>query len=202
MVPTANKTRSLTLGSELASLRKSAERSAHAAFADTGDRDQAANLVLSEVIQALGSFVANAGARPTISSAEVAARVRGVSRNRELLQNAGGACSADAAARWLNMSKPAVLNRAAKGRLIGLRVSKQNAVLFPVFQFSESPDGVVPGFRQVMAALGVQPALDPWAKSNFFLSPRGTLNGKAPIDLLREGKIDEVVALASTYANE
>ena len=190
-----------TRASKLPSLRGGIERFAQAAFAETADPDQAANLVLSEVTHTLNRLATNAGAGAVMSAIEMKARMRGFSRHREMLQSAGGTCSADEAARRMAMSKPAVLERAAKGRLLALRGTKQNAVLFPVFQFADSPDGLVPGFQQVMLELGAQPALDSWAKCNFLLSPRDTLDGKAPIDLLRQGKVEAVVALAGTYAN-
>lgn len=128
------------------------------------------------------------------------ALMAGAQRRNELLRANGGVESSDAAARRLGMSKQAVLDRAKRGTLLGLRTLKQNAVVFPMFQFAPDAAGLVAGLDEVLRVLNEQPALDGWAKCNFLLSARDSLRGKSPLVLLREGHVGRVVNLAWAYA--
>jgi hypothetical protein len=119
----------------------------------------------------------------------------------DLLNENGGMCSAEQAARKLDLSKPAILDRAEKGQVLGLRVLKQNAIRFPLFQFAANDDALIPGLDEVLRELKAEPSLDAWAKCNFLLSPRDSLDGKSPLALLQDGQVKKVVALARSYAN-
>ena len=153
--------------------------------------------LLNDVIGQIG----NAAGGESVSRAEVVARKEGALRRVELLAAHGGTCSAEQAARRVDMSKPAVLERAENGRLLGLRVLKQNAVRFPVFQFAADGGNLILGLDAVLEELRKEPALDAWAKCNFLLTPRDSLKGDTPLRLLQQGKVKTVVALARRYAN-
>lgn len=154
--------------------------------------------LLNEMLGQVGSAAAG---DETLSAGEILARKAGAWRRGELLREHGGTCSAEQAARRLGLSKPAVLERAENGRLIGLRVLKQNAVRFPVFQFAASDETLIPGLDEVLKELREEPSLDAWTKCNFLLSPRDSLKGATPLSLLRKGQVKKVVALARAYAN-
>ena len=154
--------------------------------------------LLNEMLGQVGNAAAG-GER--VSAEEILARKAGAWRRGELLVEHGGTCSAEQAARRLGLSKPAVLERAENGRLLGLRVLKQNAVRFPVFQFAANDETLIPGLDEVLDVLRAEPSLDAWAKCNFLLSPRDSLKGEAPLSLLRRGQVKKVVALARAYAN-
>ena len=128
------------------------------------------------------------------------ALISGAQRREELLRDNGGVESSDHTAHRLGMSKQAVLDRAKRGTLLGLRTLKQNAVVFPVFQFAPDAAGLVIGLDEVLKVLNEQPAIDGWAKCNFLLSPRDSLRGKTPLTLLRDGHARRVVNLARAYA--
>lgn len=153
--------------------------------------------LLNDVIGQIG----NAAGGESVSRAEVVARKEGALRRVELLAAHGGTCSAEQAARRVDMSKPAVLERAENGRLLGLRVLKQNAVRFPAFQFATDSENLIPGLDAVLDELRKEPALDAWAKCNFLLTPRDSLKGETPLSLLQRGQVKTVVALARGYAN-
>lgn len=127
-----------------------------------------------------------------------AAMVRGV-RARETLKNEeGGAVSADEARGFLgNISKTAVLDRFKKGQLLGWRESRQNAVRFPVWQFTT--DGVLPGLEEVLAILRASPAVDAWGAVLFFLNTRASLHNERPLDVLRRGDVEAVKRAAQGY---
>jgi hypothetical protein len=105
----------------------------------------------------------------------------------------GGSVSADTAARMLGMSKTSILRRFEKGQLLGWRDIRQNAVRFPVWQFSDH--GVLVGLEHILGILRKTPLSD-WGRVSFFLEKRQSLNGLRPLDWLRQGRIDEVERVA------
>jgi hypothetical protein len=121
------------------------------------------------------------------------ALVRGHAARELLKEEEGGHISADEARALLNLSKPSLLDRFHKGRIVGFR--ERNAIRFPVWQFS--PDGgLLPGMDKVLARLAEKDSYDSWAKVLFFLNPRHSLGGRRPLDLLRGGQIKDVIELA------
>lgn len=132
----------------------------------------------------------------------VAAGLRGMLRRAELLEARGGHCSSQEAASLLHISKPSILSRYRKGGVLGVQTTSQNAVIFPRWQFDAQRGRVHDGVSRVLAALANQPALDDWAKLVFFLSPRDSLGGKAPLDLATSGvekEVQRAVNLALAY---
>jgi hypothetical protein len=132
-------------------------------------------------------------------SALAAAMIRGVAARQTIKEEAGGGISAEDARRFLgNISRQAVLYRFRKGRLLGWREARQNAVRFPVWQFSEQ-GGMQSGIEEVLEILLSSTAVDEWGAILFFLNRRSSLNDKRPLDALRSGQIDEVKCEAHAY---
>lgn len=126
---------------------------------------------------------------------------RGIAAREELREAEGGTFSVEAARPFLGgISRQAVLERFKNGRLVGWRASRQNAVRLPVWQFTDS--GLLPGLEETLALLRRDPDLDAWGIALFFLTPRPALDGRRPLDLLRDGRADRVreAALAHTAA--
>ena len=70
-------------------------------------------------------------------------------------------------------------------------------VVFPVWQFLEyRPLG---GLGDVLAKLNAAKTLDDWGKVGFFLTAHGLLDGKRPLDLLRENNLAPVLKAADAY---
>ncbi len=115
---------------------------------------------------------------------------RGNVAREEMKSQEGGSCSAEEAAVTLGISKAAVFKRFQKGQLLGWREAKQNAVRFPVWQFSE--DGTLTGLAEVLAVFKGADEIDDWAKIVFFLNPLSSLDGKRSLDLLRAGNVQRV----------
>lgn len=79
-----------------------------------------------------------------------------------------------------------------------LRLTLRNGDIgYPVFQF----DGrrMLPGVREVVRLL--EPVVaSPWTIASWLTSPAGELDGRAPIEVLRDGRIDAVIELARQTA--
>ena len=142
---------------------------------------------------ALNEQLAN---RDDPQSALARALNRGMAKREELKREEGGSLSAEQAARRLGMSKTAVIDRYRKGVLLGWRESRQKAIRFPVWQFGDDKT-VLRGLEEVLRVLNAVDSLDDWGRIGFFLSPRASRGGKRPLDLLREGRIEEVRQMAA-----
>ncbi len=122
------------------------------------------------------------------------ALARGLFVREAAKQEEGGNISADQAAHRLGISKTSVLERFKKGQLLGWRETRQKAVRFPVWQFAH--DEVLTGLPKVLSILSKSSQIDDWGRIMFFLNPRDSLEGKRPLDALREGRIPLVERLA------
>ena len=126
------------------------------------------------------------------------AMVRGILVQQTIKESEGGSVSAEGVRPFLgNITRQAVLDRFKKGRLLGWRETRQNAVRFPVWQFLST--GVLPGLEEVLAILRASPAVDDWGAILFFLNKRDSLEDQRPLDALREGKIDAVKRAAHGF---
>ncbi len=115
------------------------------------------------------------------------ALVRGVEARQRLKEAEGGALSVEESRPFFGgISRQAVLDRFKKGRLVGWREGRQNAVRLPRWQFGE--EGVLPQLEEVLAILREGGAVDDWGVVLFFLTPRHSLGGQRPLDLLRSGE--------------
>jgi hypothetical protein len=56
------------------------------------------------------------------------------------------------------------------------------------------------GLTEVLDCLNQDPGLDTWGKILFFVQTRSSLGDKRPLDLLREGKVQEICLAAQAYA--
>jgi hypothetical protein len=108
-----------------------------------------------------------------------------------------GSFSADQAAQALGISKQAILKRYQKGQIIAWREERQNAVRFPVWQFSDQK--VLDGIEETLKILNAAHRLDDFGRVLFLLSNHGFLGGKRPIDCLRDGEGTKVLQAAQGY---
>jgi hypothetical protein len=146
-----------------------------------------------ELASALSNaLLAEAGRRP--DRALDRAIARGLMVREAVKQEEGGHISAEDAGRVLGISKPAVLERYKKGQLVGWRETRQGAVRFPIWQFADGR--LLEGLPEVLAILAKAQGIDEWGRILFFLNRRNSLNGKRPLDLLRQSKVSAVKRLA------
>ncbi|MGA2555153.1 MAG: hypothetical protein ABSG04_02650 [Verrucomicrobiota bacterium] len=127
----------------------------------------------------------------------VHAMARGITVRRKLMEAQGGSLSAEEAGRELGISKAAILKRYHKGRIMGWREERQNAVRFPVWQFKDHK--VLEGLEEVLQVLNAASRLDDFGRMLFFLSDLGFLGKKRPVDCLRAGKVNKVLQAARGY---
>ena len=139
-------------------------------------------------------FESAVATRPLPKASLAVALVRGRVAREQLKAEEGGGISADEARMKLGLSKEAVLKRFRKGQLLGWREAKQDAVRLPVWQFTD--DNVLPGIPEVLAILNQASWMDDWGRILFFLNQRSSLGGRRPLDLLRKGKIRQVLDAA------
>ena len=127
-------------------------------------------------------------------------RARAILRGLEIaeqdLKDSGGTYTPDEVRRLLgNVSRQRVDQLVKGGRLLAV-TGPSNSRRYPTVQFND--DGTLgEGLSDVLAAL---PSKNPWAVLNFLIHPDARLQDRRPIDLLRQGKIDAVVAAATRMA--
>lgn len=127
------------------------------------------------------------------------AQVRGLGVRPQLAAAEGGSLSSEEVARLLGISKTAVFKRLEAGRLLAWREERLQAARFPQWQFDEQGH-VLAGFEDALEVLNGDARLDAWGKVLFFLQAKGSLGDRRPLDLLREGKLEEVRLAAQAYA--
>jgi hypothetical protein len=125
------------------------------------------------------------------------ALARGLSVREKMAAEEGGSMSAEEAARQLGMTKQSVLNLYHTGKVLAWRTEKQGALRFPVWQFDG--DQRLPGLEKVMAQLNQAAMLDDWGKIGFFLQTNERFEGRRALDLLREGRVGDVLQAAQRY---
>jgi hypothetical protein len=145
------------------------------------------------------AFDISIGGRASRQDKLALALARGVEARQQLAEAEGGSLSSDQAAQFLGISKTAVLKRLAAGRLVAWREERLQAARFPCWQFDER-GRVLPGVPEALERLGEDEGLDAWGKILFFLQTKSSLNGKRPLDLLRQRKVKEVCLAAQAYA--
>jgi hypothetical protein len=94
------------------------------------------------------------------------------------------------------MSRQGVEKRRKTGRLIGVSLGRRGFG-YPAWRFSER--GTLPGLEAVVRALKKH---DAWTKLGFFTTANTVTDGKKPLDVLRSGDIEKVVAAARTYGEQ
>ena len=118
------------------------------------------------------------------------AKLRGIAARERLLNAEGGPLTISQVGELLGISRQAIHKRCSKGKLIALTISKRG-YLFPKWQFAES--GLLTGLEEVLAALDES---DSWMQAAFMLNPNIWLDGASPLEILRQGKIEDVMVAA------
>ncbi len=121
-------------------------------------------------------------------------RLKGADRFRTLIESAGGAYTADQMAEVLGISVDAVKKRGQRGQLLAIKQGRD--LRFPVFQLNSSKNEPLRGFDSILSFLW---DMDPSQICLFFLQ---TSDGITAIDLLREGNVESVLALARAYLEQ
>ena len=196
---------------EMSLRRKAASRSVQDEFSarvrrffETAVVSQLHEAALKDALNAPTEFetILNALERPEVAASVrdqdplAMARLRGIEAKRRILTEDGGMLSAEKAGEILRMSRQAVEKRRKAGRLIGVSLGRRGFG-YPAWQFTER--GTLPHFETVLEALKEH---DAWTKLVFFTSENAALDGRKPLDALRAGKVEEVLAAARMYGEQ
>ncbi len=118
--------------------------------------------------------------------------LRGAQMKRDMLKAEGGALSAQQLADYLSITPQGLGRKRERNQVFWLDAG--DGYVYPAFQIGEN--GLLDGIREILDAFSVD---DPWMRASFMLTGDPRLGGHRPIDLLREGKIDEAVTAAAAY---
>lgn len=110
---------------------------------------------------------------------------------QQLKDAEGGGLDRNEAAERLSITIPALHNRRKRGGIVAWTDGGADRFKFPSWQFGEN--GMLPGIEECLQALE---GSDEWAIMRFFLFPSDMADGKRPLDLLREGRINDALELA------
>ena len=114
------------------------------------------------------------------------------------LRASGGAFDLQAVRTLLRgISRQRVERMVRDGSLLAVP-GPSNRRSYPTVQF-QADGTVVPGLKAVRAAL---PTRNPWAVLNFLVQPDDQLNGRTPIEALKAGAVDDVVAAARSMGQQ
>lgn len=127
--------------------------------------------------------------------ARAKAILRGKLQAQADLRASGGAFTLDEVRTLLNgISRQAVNKKVQDGHLLTVPGPGDDH-RYPTVQFL-SDGRPVPGLKAVQDAL---PTRSPWAVFNFMIQPDALLDGRKPIEVLKEGNVDLVVEAARRY---
>ena len=124
------------------------------------------------------------------------ARLRGLKMKEELLKQAGGAMNADQVGKLLNLTRQAVDKRRKARRLVAIEFGKRG-YLYPAFQFDEQ--WVVP-VEQVLERM--DPRIEDWSLLAFFVNGNAYLKGASPVEVMRQGEVEEVLRAAQACGSQ
>jgi hypothetical protein len=119
--------------------------------------------------------------------------IRGIEAKRRLIEEHGGTLAAEQVGQIIGISRQAVEKRRQAGKLIALAMGR-HGYRYPVWQFHES--GTLPGLEEVLAVLAPH---DEWMKTIFFIGENLRLADGAPVEMLKAGKVKQVLDAAQTY---
>ena len=113
----------------------------------------------------------------------------GLARKTELVEMAGGLYTLAQVASLLNVSEEIVEDRHKAGMLIAVRSGGKYG--YPARQFTS--DGIVEGLAAILEAI---PVRADWMRLEWLLVPDDALDGLAPLEALKAGRIDDVIDIA------
>lgn len=152
----------------------------------------------SSDFELLVNVLSAASVSPETSEADplLRAKLRGIEARKRILEELGGSLSVEQVSRLLGISRQAVDKRRIQNQLIGLTQGKRGYA-YPAFQFENGK--TLDGLKEVLEALS---AHDPWMQSIFFANGNDRLEGKTPLEELRQGKTNAVVRAAEAYGEQ
>jgi hypothetical protein len=143
--------------------------------------------------RAIDSFTPSKKAKIDAQKAKAILLARGAIARKKLEEAEGGAMSTEEVAELLGLSRQGVDYLRKTKAILAWRNTK-GKWNYPVWQFDSGR--IRPGIRECLKALTTD---DPWGRMIFFLSPRDSLNGDRPLDLIVKREIDAAIAVARRH---
>jgi hypothetical protein len=143
--------------------------------------------------RAIDSFTPSKKAKIDAQKAKAILLARGAIARKKLEEAEGGAMSTEEVAELLGLSRQGV-DYLRKTKAILAWRNTNGKWNYPVWQFDSGR--IRPGIRECLKALTTD---DPWGRMIFFLSPRDSLNGDRPLDLIVKREIDAAIAVARRH---
>lgn len=158
------------------------------------DETVAAALKAPTDVEALSYVASEPATSPAVAELNPLADLlaEGAKVKQELLAEAGGAVGINDVAGILGITRQAVNKKRRAHRLIA--VSHGHEHVYPAAQFLDGM--LVPGLAR---ALDVMPVRDPWMRLEWLLTADEELGGMSPLDALKAGRVEEVIANARGY---
>jgi hypothetical protein len=119
--------------------------------------------------------------------------IRGIEARRHLIDEHGGALTAEQVAQNLGITRQAVEKRRRMGKLLAVTTGR-HGYLYPIWQFTKS--GTLLGLE---AVLGILAPHDEWMQTAFFVGQNPRLGDKTPLEMLQAGEIEKVLTAAEVY---
>ena len=143
--------------------------------------------------RAIDSFTPSKTGKIDAQKAKAILLARGAIARKNLEEAEGGSISAEDVAELLGLSRQGVdYLRKTKAILAWRHTNgKWN---YPLWQFDDGR--IRPGIRECLKNLATD---DPWSQMIFFLSPRDSLNGNRPLDLIFSKKIEAAIGTARRH---
>jgi len=143
--------------------------------------------------KAIDSFVPPGKASVSEDQAREIVLARGALARKRLEQAEGGPISAEQVADLLGLSRQGVDYLRKTKRIVAWRLGS-GKWHYPVWQFYGGR--VLRGISECLREL---PSEDPWSHMIFFLSPRESLSGRRPLDLIISGDVSSAIAVARRH---
>ena len=134
------------------------------------------------------------GTNPSENEAKKIVLARGILARKELELAEGGSLSAEEFANALGRTRQGIDYLRREGLVAAWRTT-QGKWRYPAWQLT-AQGGLLPGIRECLKALDTR---SEWEPMIFFLSPRESLDGKRPLDLLRVGRVEDALAAAERH---
>jgi hypothetical protein len=159
-----------------------------------GDRVRIPHELGDVILQSKRAALKLRAYRPPSNAFEPSPRAQALLRGKEISENDlkanHGAYTLEDVQTLLGISRQAIDKKVRENALLAVP-GPHGRRRYPVVQFSA--EGILPGLDEVLNSL---PSANGWFRFNFLVNDDSHLNGRRPIDVLKEGKVDLVVRAA------
>lgn len=122
------------------------------------------------------------------------ALLRGIEAKLKLVRDHGGVIPTEDVSKLMGITPQAVSRKRASRKLLGL-FFRSKGYMYPACQFT-AEGSVLPGLEAVLLELG---NVDDWGQYIFLVSSNLRLDSRSPLELLREGRVLDVINAAKSY---